>query len=356
MSYRVIQWGTGNVGKHALRSIIERPDLELVGVKVYSDSKAGLDAGDIVDLPTTGVLATTDVDEILGLDADCVVYTPLGMTKGDINEPIDDICLLLSKGFNVVSSAVERAIYPKVLPADVLSRLEEACAQGDSTFLGAGINPGFTMDLWPIDMSRLSRRIERLSVIEVCDMTNYDSAENMGYMGFGLTPEELGDRNMRFEGADELTPFYASMRMVADALNTPLDAVRFESEWGVATERIEIATGVIEPGQVAVVRMQYIGESGGRDVFFNEWVWRVTDDVHPEWGVGEYWEMEIEGDPSIKCRLEATTTFDSKRIVSIVVATNAVNNVPSVCKATTGVKSALDLPPAAGGMVPQSAS
>ena len=40
--------------------------------------------------------------------------------------------------------------------------------------------------------------------------------------------------------------------MVADALNFPIDAVRFESEWGVATERIEVATGVIEPGQVAV--------------------------------------------------------------------------------------------------------
>ena len=32
MSLRVIQFSTGNVGRHALRAIIERPDLELVGV------------------------------------------------------------------------------------------------------------------------------------------------------------------------------------------------------------------------------------------------------------------------------------------------------------------------------------
>ena len=212
------------------------------------------------------------------------------------------------------------------------------------------------MDLWPINMSRLSRRIERISVTEVCDMTNYDSAENMRYMGFGCTPEEIGDRNLRFEGADELTPFYASTRMVADALHFSLDAVRFESEFALATTRLEVATGVIEPGTAAVVRMRYVGESGGRDVLVNEWVWRTTDEVNPEWGVGEYWEMKIDGDPSMKCRLEATTDYDSKRIVSLVVATNVVNSVPAVCDASPGVKSALDLPPVGGGMVPEQAS
>ena len=106
MSYRVIQWGTGNVGKHSLRSIIERPDLELVGLRVYSADKAGVDAGDLVGLPKTGVRATTSVDDILAIEADCVAYNALGMTKGDIGDSLSDICLLLSHGFNVVSSAI----------------------------------------------------------------------------------------------------------------------------------------------------------------------------------------------------------------------------------------------------------
>lgn len=354
MVYRVIQWGTGNVGKHSLRCLIERPDLELVGVKVYSAAKAGIDAGELVGLPPTGIVATTSVDEILAIEADCVVYNALGMTKGDITEQIDDICLLLSRGYNVISSAVERAIYPKALPAEVLARLEEACLSGSSSFLGAGINPGFTMDLWAINMSRLSRTIERIKVTEVCDMTDYDSVENMQFMGFGRTPEQIGDRSLRIEGVDELTPFYSSVLMVSDALRFPLDAVRFENEFGLATERLEVAAGVIEPGTVAVVKMRYVGEAGGRDVVVNEWVWRTTDDVKPEWGVGEYWSMEVDGDPSMRCRLEATTDFDSKRIVSLVVATNVVNSIPVVCDATSGVKSALDLPPCGGGMVPSS--
>jgi 4-hydroxy-tetrahydrodipicolinate reductase len=97
--------------------------------------------------------------------------------------------------------------------------------------------------------------------------------------------------------------------------------------------------------------MRYVAESGGRDVLVNEWVWRTTDAVKPEWGVGEYWSMTVEGDPAMSCRIEASTHYDSKRIVSLVVATNAVNSIPALCDATSGVKSALDLPPCGGGIV-----
>src|SRR5215469_14647130 len=74
--YRVIQWATGNTGQRALREVIRDPALELVGVLVYSDAKAGTDAGELCGEGTTGVLATTDRDAILQLDADCCVYMP----------------------------------------------------------------------------------------------------------------------------------------------------------------------------------------------------------------------------------------------------------------------------------------
>ena len=58
MAYRVIQWATGAVGSLALKEIIRHPDLELVGVLVYSEEKEGKDAGELVGLDPTGVLAT----------------------------------------------------------------------------------------------------------------------------------------------------------------------------------------------------------------------------------------------------------------------------------------------------------
>ncbi|MDQ2796342.1 MAG: diacylglycerol kinase, partial [Actinomycetota bacterium] len=43
MSIRVVQWSTGNVGRHAIAGIDARPELELVGVWVSSAAKAGQD-------------------------------------------------------------------------------------------------------------------------------------------------------------------------------------------------------------------------------------------------------------------------------------------------------------------------
>ena len=58
--YRVAQWSTGNVGRLALRGILQHPDLELAGVLVHSPDKAGRDAGELAGLAPVGIAATTD--------------------------------------------------------------------------------------------------------------------------------------------------------------------------------------------------------------------------------------------------------------------------------------------------------
>ncbi len=59
MKYRVIQWATGSMGKTCLRAVIDHPDLELVGLYVCSNRKAGRDAGEIARRNPTGVIATS---------------------------------------------------------------------------------------------------------------------------------------------------------------------------------------------------------------------------------------------------------------------------------------------------------
>ena len=48
MAYRVGPWGTGAVGAEAIRGILDKPDLELAGIKVYSEDKVGRDASNLV--------------------------------------------------------------------------------------------------------------------------------------------------------------------------------------------------------------------------------------------------------------------------------------------------------------------
>ncbi|EKF23426.1 dihydrodipicolinate reductase, family protein [Mycolicibacterium hassiacum DSM 44199] len=102
MSLRVIQWATGAVGSAQLRGIIDRPDLELAGVFVYSPQKAGVDAGELVGRPPTGVRATTDKNEILATDADLVLHAASKAGGNDTN--LDDIVALLASGKNVITT------------------------------------------------------------------------------------------------------------------------------------------------------------------------------------------------------------------------------------------------------------
>jgi len=131
MPYRVIQWATGNVGRAAVEGILAHPDLELVGAYVTSDAKNGRDVGEICNLGPIGVRATTDVDAILALDADCVLYSPL---LGQV----DEVLRLLRAGKNVVTPV--GWFYPFRSP-DV-DRLQRACAEGHTTLHGTGMHPG----------------------------------------------------------------------------------------------------------------------------------------------------------------------------------------------------------------------
>jgi hypothetical protein len=115
---------TGSVGRHAVAAVLEHPDLELAGALVYSDGKAGRDVGDTCGIGPVGVTTTKDPDEIVALDADCVLYMP----QGEMNPmgALDDICPLLASGKNVVSTAVTGLIYPRSLGDKVVDKLAAA--------------------------------------------------------------------------------------------------------------------------------------------------------------------------------------------------------------------------------------
>ncbi len=74
---KVIQWATGGVGKAAIECVINHPELELAGCWVYSSTKNGRDVGEILGADPLGVTASYSIDDVLALDADCVMYSPL---------------------------------------------------------------------------------------------------------------------------------------------------------------------------------------------------------------------------------------------------------------------------------------
>ena len=118
--HRVVHFGTGFAGVHALRAIIQRPDLELVGLVVHSDAKAGRDAGELCGLAPTGIFAIQDIDEAIVLDAD--VFSYMASSHGRLKVTVGELCRILESGMNVVTTSVGALIHPRTARPDVLAR------------------------------------------------------------------------------------------------------------------------------------------------------------------------------------------------------------------------------------------
>src|SRR5262245_38904060 len=133
MAIRVVQWTTGNVGKQSAIAIARNPGLELVGCYAWSSGKVGRDVGQLCGVDALGLTATDDVDALLALRPDCVVYNPMWPS-------IDELVRILASGVNVVTTAA--FISGRRLGPD-RKRLVDACERGGASLFGTGINPGF---------------------------------------------------------------------------------------------------------------------------------------------------------------------------------------------------------------------
>src|ERR1700691_3425831 len=112
MAYRVVQWSTGNVGRHSIAGIDVHPELELVGLFVSNPNKVGRDAGELAGLGRTlGVAGTSDVESLLPLGPDCIVHT--AMADDRIMDALADLERFLAAGINVVSSGPVFLQYPE---------------------------------------------------------------------------------------------------------------------------------------------------------------------------------------------------------------------------------------------------
>ncbi|GAB34954.1 hypothetical protein [Gordonia otitidis] len=346
---RVIQWATGNVGQASLRALIGNPAFDLVGVYVYSDDKEGRDVGELAGLAPAALRATHDREAILALDADAVVYNALGDT-GDAEQCVDDICALLASGKNVVSTAVSTHIHPASMPPGVADRISAACAAGNASFHSSGVNPGFAFDILPVVVSTIGDRIDSIDITELVDMSGYDSASVVRDMiGMGLSPDTLAP--MDFLTDVTWSPYYACIALLQQAFSVTFEDFAITCEKATTPVPVTLPWGTIDAGTVAARRIDIEGIVDGTRRLGYHMVWRVSDDVAPEWPSGAaHYELSLQGDPRIDVRLDITSP--SGRGTSIATAMHAVNAVEPVCAAPPGIITRLDLGLHAGGYLP----
>jgi hypothetical protein len=327
-----------------MQGVLAHPELDLVGCWVHSPEKDGVDVGTLLSSPPIGVSATTEVDAVLSLDADCVLYSP-------IFADIAVITRILQSGKNVVTPL--GWFYP---PAAERDRIDAVCRAAGVTLHGTGIHPGGITERFPLVISALSGSITGVRAEEFSDIRTYGAPDVIrDWMLFGTTPEKARTSIM----ADALgAGFRQSVHMVADELGFDLDPeLRTTHDMAVATAPIDSPIGPIQPGTVAAQRFRWEGLVDGEVVITAAVNWLMgTDDLDPPWSfgpAGERFEVEITGDPDVLVtfkKLHPHSIAEGLRRNPGIVATamHCVNAIPYVCDAEPGLLSYLDLPPVAG--------
>jgi 2,4-diaminopentanoate dehydrogenase len=336
MAYKVIQWATGEVGTLCLREIIRRPELELVGLRVYSPDKDGKDAGEIAGVDPTGVIATIDRDAIINTDADCVIHAPLA---ANIQELDDDVVALLESGKNVISTAAYFA--PEYRGKDVADRLTAACEKGQSTLMGTGVEPGFMFERVMPTLTGMCTDVDSIRLVEVIDAANHPAAMMiLEALGIGKPLEQV-TKDSPF--GQYFTAFFSEMATAsARALGVRFDSVESGLDVAPASRDLDIAVGKIAKGTVAGDRYWVNGIVDGKVFMRVEIYWLVEPGVTgwPAPADRYQWHIEIEGRPSVRMVLDALPSLsdtDSHYDPGFhATMATAVNAVPFICAAEPG--------------------
>jgi 4-hydroxy-tetrahydrodipicolinate reductase len=348
--YRVIQWATGNTGQRALREVIRHPALDLVGVLVYDPAKDGVDAGELCGEGPTGLLATTDRDTVVKIEADCCIYMPRatgrGQTRAGLSEDelVEDAVALLGSGTNIVTTCSDFFARAARLSDENRARVLEACEAGNSSVWASGSDPGFITETLPMALLSVQRRVDLIEIEEFGDLSHRPSAHMvMEQMRFGKPLSEFDPERRKSHLFGEYQP---PLTVLADLAGFTIDDWSAEGGVAAAKQDLAIVAGEIKAGTAAAQRIIINGRSAGVDrIRFTQYGF-VAMDVEPDWGLQPTgWRIRIHGDAPFDLSMPFPVPLDD--LASFVPAFNAngpVNAVPYVCAAGPGILTTEDLP------------
>jgi hypothetical protein len=329
--------------------LIERPDLRLVGMHAHGADKIGRDAAQLcgVDEPT-GIVATDDIDALLALRPDCVLYTSQAETRPV--QAIEEISRFLRAGINVVGTSMVWLVSPHHADEWITGPLQQACFDGGASLYINGVDPGFSGDTLVYTALTLAGHATGITVSEICDYGSYPDAEFTGVsFGFGTTPDHSP---IMFAPGVLASLWGGQVRSLADMLGVTLDDVRVSHENWVTPETINCTMMTVDPGRVAAVRFAVDGMLDGEPVITVEHVNRLTAAAAPDWpyppdGRPGVHRVVVRGDPGIEINTHlGLAGIDHNQAGVISTAARAVNAIDAVCHAPPGLLSAQDLPAA----------
>ena len=304
MTTKIVQWATGPVGAAQLREVIRDPDLELVGVLVYSDDKVGLDAGDLVDLPPTGVTTTADRAAIMALDADLVLHA--ASKAHGFEQNTEDIIELLESGKDVITTTSYAHL--ATLDPEVDERIRAACIAGGTRFHAAGEHPGFMFERLAVSLTSLSQRVDSIVLRQYVDASHVPERRMLvDLMGMGKLPDEITLESPAFRSV--ATQAEQALAAGAEILGLHIEEIRGEIQTAVIDHDVVLPVATLPAGTVVGQILSWSAMRKGVVVLQCEEYWVCTPDI-PQWDLrleGHTVRITVEGAPRLELELVVDT-------------------------------------------------
>jgi 4-hydroxy-tetrahydrodipicolinate reductase len=323
---RIVHYGLGAIGSAIARLTTAQRGLEVVGGIDRDPAKVGHDLGDVIGLDQQLGLTVSDkaTELLLRTHPDVVIHATTSLFHQVYSQILDCVAARA----NVISTC-EELVYPYAKAAAASDELNRLAMLGGVTVLGAGVNPGFVMDLLPLLLTAPCMDIKRISVSRLIDATER-RASILQRIGAGLTIDQFRDHvaqgKVRHVGLSE------SIHMLADGMGWQLSRVTETIDPIIAVDWLRTPHEMIAPGQVAGIRQHAHGWMHGRDVLALSWEQavgaRATEDT-----------IKIEGTPPIDLVIQGGLHGAQAAAALILHA------IPRLLAAPPGLTNVLSLPP-----------
>lgn len=322
---RAIQYGIGPIGASIVKLLREKEAIDIVGAIDSDPAKIGKDLAEVVgasDGPW-GVKVSGDAKGVLEQSADVVMHT----TSSSLPKVMDQLLTCIDVGSCVVSTCEELS-YPYRTYPELSAKLDKAAKDSGVAIVGTGINPGFVMDKLVITLAAVAQRIDHVKALRIVDASKRRQPLQKK-IGAGMTVEEFHGKVK--EGTIKHVGLPESVAMVADSLGLPVDEITETIQPKVATEHIQTQFLTVEPGQAAGVHQIARGLSEGKELIYMELQMYVGAKDPAD-------SVELQGHPNIGLIVPGGCHGD------IATASVAVNSIPAVLDAQSGLRTSRDLP------------
>ena len=313
---RAVVYGLGPIGQLIAKVALER-GIELVGAIDIDPSKVGRDVGELIGLKSSiGIRVEGDADKVLNETKPDVVFHSTGTW---LDKVYPQLVKAIRVGADVVSTC-ETLAWPWYRYPELAELLDNYAKAHGSTVLGAGVNPGFALDVLPAVLTVTLTRLSRVRVVRSLDASRrrYSFQRKIG---LGMSLSQFKEALAKGEITAHVG-FAESVLLMASMMGIRLDRVEEGQEAIVADRHYETQYFKVEEGQVRGVVGHGSGFVGNNEV--------IRVELRACIACEDYEEVTLEGEPTVTWRSSGTPGDPATAAVVVNLAKRIIDAKPGL--------------------------